>query len=272
MESFATSHLGPVTILGQPATTGASRVLHVRDADGAGWFVKRSTTPGPFRRERAGLLLWGHLPAVPTLRAACGRRRCVLVPELAGRQPASRSIPALRAAGEVLRSLHDTEAKTWDSRWRELAVTDTDRRLSHLARVGIEVDQRLVREHTEALVALSGIAEVPTHGDFQPHNWRWRRGRLGVFDFAASGLRPAAFDLGRLHFAACWGRPRRFAAVVRGYGRDLTAVEWDFVRLMLPWRAVVALSYGARHRRPEMVEHGLDVLAAVADGRDRPGG
>lgn len=264
MERFAAAHLGPVTVVNRPATTGASRVLHVRDADGTGWFVKRFTTPGPFEREQAGLTLWSHLPTVPTVRATCARRRCVLVPELPGRQPSGRSASALRAAGSVLRSLHDTPAPTWTARWRDLATRDTDRRLSHLARLGIAVDHRLVHDHTDALVGLNGLEDVATHGDFQPHNWRWRRGRLTAFDVASSGLRPAAFDFGRLWFASCWARPDRFAAVLDGYGRELSELEEDFIRLMLPWRAVVAISFGVRNTRPEMVEHGLDVLTAVA--------
>jgi len=113
-------------------------------------------------------------------------------------------------------------ATGWPSTWRELVGADVDRR---------------------------------------PHNWRWRRGRLHAFDFAAAALRPAAYDLGRLRFAACWDRPDLVAALLAGYGRDVTPAEQQFMDAMLPWRAVVAISLGVRHGRPEMVAHGHDVLA-----------
>ena len=264
LERFVVDHLGVVDVLDRPATIGGSRVLHVRDSAGRRWFAKRLPKQRPFDAEVTGYRLWGGLPGVPTPRAVCDERRCLLLPEVAGRRPSGRSARVERAAGELLRLLHAAEHPAgWVSRWRELAVTDTDRRLAHLIRSGLTVDQAMVREQVAVLVAIPDLVDVVTHGDFQPHNWRWRRGRLHTFDFAAAALRPAAYDLGRLRFAACWARPDLFSTLLAGYGRPLTPAEWLFVEALMPWRAVVAMSLGVRHGRPEMVTHGQEVLAQV---------
>jgi len=240
-------------------------VVLIRDRSGRRWFGKRLVKQWPYDAEVAGYRLWAGTPGIPTPRAVCAERRCLLLPEVAGRQPSGQSRRALRAAGELLRTLHASPPpSTWPNTWRELAVADADRRLAHLARRGVTVDHGLVRDHATRLAELPGLVDVATHGDFQPHNWRWRRGRLHAFDFAAAALRPAAYDLGRLRFAACWDRPDLFAALLEGYGREVTPAEQQFMDALLPWRAVVAISLGVRHGRPEMVAHGHDVLAWCA--------
>jgi len=200
-------------------------VLLVRDRTGARWYAERLTQRHWWEAEVAGYRMWGDLPEVPTLRAACSRRRCVLVPEVPGREPSGQSRRVMRTAGALLRCLHETESPTGSLKasWRDLAPADTDRRL------------------------------------------RWRVRRLHVFDFGAVALRPAAYDLGRLQFASCWHRPGVSEALMEGYGRELSASEVRFVRSLLPWRAVVAISIGVRHRRPRMVEHGRLVLDSLAD-------
>lgn len=265
LEQFVADHLGPVDVLDRPVVRGRSRVVHVRDSGGRRWFAKRLVTQAPYDAEVAGHRLWAGTPGIPTPEAVCDERRCLLLPEVRGRQPSGQSRRVLRAAGAMLRTLHEAvPPPTWPSTWRELAVDDTDRRLAHLARKGVTVDHGLVRDHAALLAEIPVLVDVATHGDFQPHNWRWRRGRLHVFDFAGAGLRPAAYDLGRLRFAACWERPDLFEALLSGYGRELTPAEEQFIEALLPWRAVVAISLGLRHDRPEMVEHGHDVLARFA--------
>lgn len=253
--------LGPTIVLGRPETVGSSRVVRVQDRSGSRWYAKRLTKRWRYDAEVTGYRLWSSSPGVLDLRAACDECQCLLLPEAPGRQPSGQSRPALRAAGALLRDLHAHQAPAdWSSGWRNLAVHDTERRLRHLARAGVRVDVGMVRHHTAALVR-TDLPEVVTHGDYQPHNWRWRRGRLVVFDFACAALRPAAYDVGRLYYAACWGRPELARVLLGGYGRDLTDDERAFVTAMLPWRAVVAISLGLRHDRPEMVRHGLTVLA-----------
>lgn len=265
LEGFVREHLGPVVVLRAPAVISSARVLHVRDREGREWFAKRLVAARPWHAESTAYDVWGHLPQVPSVHARCERRRALLVEKLPGREPSGQSRRVLRAAGALLRELHGTPPPaTWTASWRDLVAADVERRLRHLAAVGLAVDARLVRHHSERLVGLD-LPEVATHGDFQPHNWRWRRpGRLAAFDFGAAGLRPAAWDFGRLRYAACWDRPRVFAALVAGYGRPLEPREQAFVEAMLPWRAVVAMSLGARHDRPEMVEHGQLVLGSFA--------
>src|SRR5665809_121722 len=149
--------------------------------------------------------------------------------------------PATTGSSRVVR-IRDRSGRRWFAR-----------RLAHLVRSGVAVDHGLVHDHASRLAEIPGLVDVATHGDFQPHNWRWRRGRLHAFDFAGAALRPAAYDLGRLRFAACWDRPDLFAALLSGYGRELTPAEQQFMDALLPWRAVVAISMGLRHGRGEMV-------------------
>lgn len=91
--------------------------------------------------------------------------------------------------------------------------------------------------------------------------------RIHVLDFGAAGRRPAVYDFSRLRYRTCWHDRDAFEDVVRGYGRPLSEDEERFLVAMLPWRAVVAISMGIHHGWPEVVDHGLEVLAAVRRGK-----
>jgi len=258
--------LGPVAFLDRPGTTGASRVVHVRDSRGGSWYAKRLTKRWLWERETSAYRLWQDVPGVPVPRAVCSETQCLLLPEVPGRQPRGQSRRVLRTAGRLLRALHaEPPPEEWASSWRDLVPRDVEKRLAGLSRMGVIVDSRMVTRYASQLVGLD-VPEVASHGDFQPHNWRLHRGELFVFDFARAGRRPAAFDLGRLMYAACWRQTGAFLALVKGYGRQPSPAECQFLTAMLPWRAVVAMHMGGLHNRPEMVEHGRRVLEAVVSG------
>lgn len=267
LERFVREQLGPVEIIARPPVRGSTRLLHVRDSVGGEWFAKRLTTSSQWRAESSAYEVWREVRGVPLVAASCHRRQSLLLPRIVGTEVDGRSRPDRRAAGRILRRLHDVAPPpTWTSGWREILVTTAGRRLEHLARHGIRVDQGLVRDHVEELVAWTG-PEVATHGDFLPRNWILARDhQLHVLDFGAAGLRPAVSDFCKLRYHRNWRRPGAFADIVAGYGRPLTAEERRFLEAMLPWRAVVAMSLGVNHRWHEVVRHGLDVLEGVGRG------
>lgn len=268
LEEFVEDHLGDVEVLARPKDTGLTRVLHLRDDGGQEWFAKRVVNRERFRSEVRGYELWSGVRGVSTPAVVDRDAHCLLLRRLRGRQPSGQSVTALLAAGRLLRRLHDTPVpSTWPSTWRETTLSRVGRLLDDLDAGALGVEPDLVRRSTERLVD-TRLPEVATHGDFQPHNWlRARHGALSVIDFEAASRRPAAFDVARLHHAACWGRPRLAAALATGYGRALTAGERAFVRDSLPVHALTAINIGLQAGRPAMVAHGREVLAAAARER-----
>lgn len=266
LREFVEQQLGDVEVLARPKDAGLTRVLHVRDDAGREWFAKRVVNAERFRSEVRGYELWSGVRGVATPAAVDRDAHCLLLRRLRGRQPSGQSVTALLAAGRLLRRLHDTPVpSTWPSTWRETTLSRVRRLLDDLDAAALGVAPDLVRRSTQRLVD-TRLPEVATHGDFQPHNWlRSRHGALSVIDFEAASRRPAAFDVARLHYAACWGRPRLAAALGAGYGRALSAAERAYVLDSLPVHAVTAINIGLQANRPLMVAHGREVLRAAAE-------
>jgi Ser/Thr protein kinase RdoA (MazF antagonist) len=257
LESYVREVLGPVDVLSRPRDIpGKKCVIEVRDATGQRYFAK-AVPRRPWRAEVRAYRRW-----VPRLGGAACRllhadapRGYLVVDAAPGRAATPDDTAAFAAAGEVLGRLHSlpagaegSGADDWEA-WCDLARRQTELVLRECRAVGVAVDEQLLRERSEEALRRP-LPIVPTHGDYQPHNWVVdEAGAVRVIDFGGSALRPAAYDLTRLMFRACWDRPDLATELLRGYGRPLEAEEVRFVELYL---GIVAARGAYRGRRAQM--------------------
>jgi Ser/Thr protein kinase RdoA (MazF antagonist) len=213
-----------------------SVVLRLRDASGAEWFLKRHRD-----RERYDAELRAYRTFVAELRDRAPRLHAfdeplqIMILSAVPGQPASWPAPRgggpgterteeraiQRAAGEILRRLHDAQPAI---PWPDFAA-DKIKQFDCLrpAVAALLTRRQLDAARTEIarLINLPAPAQVPCHHDYTPRNWIVHRGGVCVIDFEWSGPDAWVADLARLHLGIWPTRPDLREAFLQGYGRHL---------------------------------------------------
>ncbi|MCX0242073.1 phosphotransferase [Streptomyces drozdowiczii] len=245
-----------------------SRVWRAYGAEGGTWYVKIHQNGRFHRREVTALRGWatGLGAAAPRLVAADDTLRAVVLTAVGGRSLHGAALApeqerkAFHRIGRLAAAIHNSAAPRRPG-GKVLPVGKLERHLDgarpHLA----DGDEEFVRTTVKSAAALP---TVPTHGDFQLRNLRWdeEAGTLYVIDFERSEDGPAIRDFVRL--SDSWhGRPDLLAAVMNGYGRAFTREEEIQLAVLAALDSVSAISYGAAHGDPELVERGRRTLARL---------
>ncbi|MGI5262396.1 phosphotransferase [Streptomyces angustmyceticus] len=253
-----------------------SQVWRAHGAEGGVWFVKVHPSDRFHRREVDAYRDWvpGLGTAAPRLVAAEHTLRAVVITMVPGRSlrgavhPPAEQLLIFRRIGQLAAAIHRS-APSHPAPARPPLLGKWER---HLAAAGSHLapgDEEFLRAMAANAADASGLESVPTHGDFQLRNLRWDEatGSLYVIDFERSEQGPAVRDFVRLSDA--WGgRPDLFAAVMDGYGRQLTPAEEEHLAVLSMLDAVSGIQYGAAHEDPELVERGRRTLARLrATGR-----
>lgn len=123
-----------------------------------------------------------------------------------------------RRAGELLRLLHDHDAKD-DEQYEASATQKAIRLLDRRHRIAPDAEAHLRYAFEGYTPAPTRVG--PTHGDWQPRNWLISGEEVKVIDFGRYAFRPAATDLCRLAVQQWRGRPDLEEAFIEGYGADV---------------------------------------------------
>lgn len=235
-----------------------------------GVIVKRLRNARPFAQERRALTRWApHLSeqTAPLLAVDEPTRTLVL-----GLAPGVHPIDlapaderaAHRRAGSFLRALHAIPDPGDDA--MPLAEALTRRHAAALTRVAphLTPDER-AHLHAGALeipALFADAVRVPCHRDFGPHNWLVDGPRLTVLDFEHA--RPDCPLVDLIKLAVDWpARPDLAAALLDGYGRDLTPTERARLRVHLALHAMTTLAWAHEHGNTAFLALGQRALRLV---------
>jgi Ser/Thr protein kinase RdoA (MazF antagonist) len=120
-------------------------------------------------------------------------------------------------AGELLRRLHEQEART-DIEYEARATARALHWLDQPHR--LEPDTASRAQAVLQAAPAHAVRLVPTHGDWHPRNWLIDQGTVRVIDFGRFAFRPASTDLTRLAAQQWRSRPELEQAFFSGYGDD----------------------------------------------------
>jgi Ser/Thr protein kinase RdoA (MazF antagonist) len=237
LRNYANQVLGTCELLGDSSWHfRRSVVLRLRDASGTEWFLKCHRDRDRYDAELAAYLTWvaALRGGAPRLRAFDDSLQTVILSALPGRPaswPASqqgrpgpertKERAVHRAAGRILRRLHDVQPAT---AWPDFAadkIAQFDGLRPAVATLLTPRQLDAARTEVARLTAIPAPARVPCHHDYTPRNWLVHGDAVYVFDFEWS--RPDAWvaDLARLHLGIWPTRPDLRRAFLQGYGRRL---------------------------------------------------
>ena len=280
LERFARRVLGPYTDEGTHGPDGRRRVLHLTDSNGKSWYCKQTRLVVQWRAEVRAYRRWFAAldGEVPWLRAANRDKQLLLVSALPGEIVQAPAAEVHRAAGALLRRLHDAGPSRREPPAKRRQMTARiDREWWRDGDCFDASEAAFIRDRMRRFRDLPLLEEVGCHGDFGPHNWLVdNEGTVRVIDFADSKWNPAAFDLARLCLQSWWDNPKHSAAFFAGYGRELGDVEREYLRLHVVRAGVAAIQWGRRHGEPDVEDRARSRLADLMNGheldiRDTPG-
>jgi|SRR5690625_306713 len=271
MKRFARRVLGAYTDEGTHHPDGRRRVLHLTDVHGRSWYCKQTRFAVQWRAEVRAYRRWfAALDGdVPWLRAANRDRRLLLVSAVPGDVVPEPSPETHRAAGALLRRLHDAGPTRREPPAKRAQMTARLDREPWLDGGDFDSSEAaFIRERMRRFRDLPPSDEVGCHGDYGPHNWLVDdTGHVRAIDFAESKWNPPAFDLARLCLQSWWDRPRLSAAFFDGYGRELSDLEHEYLRLQVVRSAVAAVQWGREHGARHVEDRARSRLADLMDGR-----
>jgi aminoglycoside phosphotransferase len=247
-------------------------VLEVLDRAGARWFAKEVADPQCWRYEVRAYRRW--TPALgdltPELKASDREARLLLLSAVPGEAPSATDRQAHRQAGALLRRLHEVMP--------EREQRPVDRRNANgplhaifLDRPGLlsEEQEQFARHHLRGLESLPPLPMVPSHGDFNTHNWLVDdAGTLRVIDFGNARWQIPALEFARLYFGPWWDRPDLASSFFEGYGRRPHDHELAFVRHRVVIRAVQSITFGVASSSKRHENFGRARLGRLMDGHD----
>lgn len=232
LTSFVTGLLGEHTWLAdwsQPHQL--SRVLAVVDDSGRRWVVKQHSQPDDWAREVRAYRRWvpALAPHAPELLGASRARLALVVTAVAG-EVGPNDAAAHRAAGAVLRRLHERVAVEDAPDFGAKRAAELEQQLSQGRAVLDGPERRFLAAEVAGWQEPTGPL-VACHFDFAPRNWLRDAddGHLSVIDFAGARRHLWTQDLVRLHLGAWQGADELRDAFLDGYGRQLD--ETDETRL-----------------------------------------
>lgn len=214
--SFARRVLGSYTDEGTHQPDGRRRVLHLTDSDGQSWYCKQTHFVVQWRAEVRAYRRWFAAldGEVPRLRAANRDKQLLLVSALPG-EVVPEPAPAIhRAAGALLRRLHDAGPSRHEPSAKRRQMT-------------ARLDREIWRDG----------------GDFNASEVAFIRERMQQFrdlpllEWCAARRGPRAVPAGRLDGRSCPGDPRR---IRRSRGRTLGRAPRTSVAVTVTTRAARA--------------------------------
>ncbi|NVB43066.1 aminoglycoside phosphotransferase family protein [Pseudenhygromyxa sp. WMMC2535] len=250
-----------------------------KGAAGKGAVLKHHLGARGFAQEREALSRWFEGPGpdggrwpVPRLLAFDVATRALLLEQLVG-EAADPSAPGIHeAAGRFLAALHSLPipdrdpmplSEALERRWRGWLAGCADALDSEL-RAGLEAI-------APARVDLEGVARVPCHRDFGPHNWLWTGEQLAVIDFEHARADLPAVDFAKLWAGAWRSKPELGQAFSRGYfasscGRqNIAQISEGAFSCALALHGLASLAWGMRHADADFEAEGRHAIAlAVA--------
>ena len=243
---YAERVLGPCELLSDCSWGHRmSSVLRVRDACDIIWFLKRHASPARYYAELTAYRRW--VPALqgaaPRLRAFDDSLQAIILSAAPGEAtswPASEAsgLPAdrsaerhvQRAAGTILRSLHDAQpAQSWPD-FPAVKLEQFERLKPAAAALLQPRTLNLAGAQIATLADVPVPTQVPCHHDYTPRNWLIHHGAVHVIDFEWSGLDARVADFARLHLGVWATRPDLREAFLDGYGQELSLEEHEILR------------------------------------------
>jgi Ser/Thr protein kinase RdoA (MazF antagonist) len=237
------------------------------------YILKRHRLRERFERERDAYQSW--VPALgdlaPRLVAADEQQMTLLLTAIDA-VPAARLEPgsaaearAHRAAGEALGNLHLAQPE--QDPGPALSADLANRLRAWIERAGTLVtsgERSLLSSAADAIEA-TPMDTATCHLDYQPRNWLVRPdGRVAVIDFEHARPDARIRDLARLAHRHWAQNPALKGAFLDGYGRHLTAADELLLGEFAALEAVTAIVRGNERTDPELIRHGLAVLARLA--------
>jgi aminoglycoside phosphotransferase (APT) family kinase protein len=185
-------------------------------------------------------VLW-HTPPVLALAALPGQALAQLG------EPSTASPAAWRAAGAMLRRLHEAPLPPWRSRDLDETAELLDRECTWLLANDVLPAELVTYNRRLAETALRPWTPVFVHGDLQvAHVFVDGDTVTGVLDWSEGGQGDAAHDLAILTL----GHREHLGDVLAGYGRD---VDREVIRGWWSLRSLTAIRW--------LVDHGFDPTA-----------
>ena len=161
--------------------------------------------------------------------------------------PSTASSEAWRAAGAVVRALHEAPLPPWPGKDLEEVASRLDAECEWLLTNDVLPTDVITRNRQIAEAVLRPWTPVFTHGDFQvDHVFVDGAEITGIVDWSEAAQGDALFDLAILTL----GHEEHLGDVLAGYGAD---VDLDMIRAWWSWRSLVASRW--------LIEHGFDPAA-----------
>lgn len=270
LERFARRVLGAYVDQGTHQPDDRHRVLHLTDSDGQSWYCKQTTFRVQWRAEVRAYRRWfASLDGeVPRLRAVDRDKQLLMISGLPGEVIPEPGPEVHRAAGALLRLLHDAGPTRREPQAARRQMTKRlDREMWRTGGDFNAAETEFIREHMRGFRKLPLLDEVACHGDYGPHNWLVDDvGTVRAIDFAESKWNPASFDLARLCLQSWWDNPRHSAAFFAGYDRALTDLEHEYLRHQVVRSAVSAIQWGRQHGARHVEKRARSRLTDLMNG------
>jgi hypothetical protein len=268
---YAESVLGPVDFVGDRSWDHAeAHVIEVTDARGVGWMVKHCFRSRVFERETDALRDWA--PAIgagraPELRASDRETQTFITRRLPGTAGVAATPDAFRQAGALTRRLHDSGPVTPVP---DLAASVAEQMESWLARmpgVADPADVDYARGRLRDFAKLPPTFEVRCHNDNQPRNWLVTDdGTVALIDFGRAKINVWLRDVERMYFAEWRDHPELQEAFLRGYGRELSDADIEWLRCMGIGGSIGGRLWAREHHAPAFEQHHVDMLDRIRAG------
>jgi Ser/Thr protein kinase RdoA (MazF antagonist) len=262
--------VGPVEVVADLswADLGLSVVLEVRAEDGRPLIVKSHTDGYRNQFERDAYRRW--VPAIadraPALVAADEDGTVLVLTKLDAGPPSDELPPATYTdAGRVLQRFHASAESVLDPGWAQQRLDGLRSWIDRMP-AGLIPDDDLAFAEAEAkvLLDLPPPVLVPTHGDFQPRNWRVdEAGRVFLFDFEKARHDWWTHDLQRMWWREWLDRPDLRDAFLDGYGRALDETERARLRANSARGHVVQIIWATAHGDERFADEGRAQLARL---------
>jgi len=251
---------------------------HVTAACGTRFYLKRHEHRKHFATELLALRQWvPRLPAdgrwtAPRVEASDDALGAMLLTELPGEPLSHAALTAderreiLARAGSLAARVHALAVDpgpAGPARLYDRAMLDVA-----LAMAKPHLDDATLRRIEDACGiadAFSGLAVVPTHGDFGPRNWLVHRRpdglSLGVIDWERARAGFWLEDVRAVSEGATKASDR--TAFFAGYGRRPTEREERQIALVLLMNATATLGWAVEHEDVAFAEHGRRTIARL---------
>ncbi|MFF3943038.1 phosphotransferase [Streptomyces phaeofaciens] len=278
LRAWAQRQVGPITAVRDVSRLRpGSRVWELSlDGGRPGVFLKAASGVVAYQREsfayRHAVPALGP-QAAPQLVESSARHLALLLTAIPGRPLAALDVPraaryeAYRQAGVLLGWLHAAgdlrgEHRVEAGEALQCAARGVEKRLTAAGDRVRAAERRLVLRLAGDLLRLGPLPLGFLHGDAWERNLIWS-GRTGWVDFSRARFGACVQDFVPMYCTAWAEDPGLRAAVLRGYGRELSSEEEYALMCLSALDAVGCLAWGVPNGDHALVERGRAVLARL---------